>query len=61
MDVKEQHNPLIMDLHKQILQEANKMHLLLADQVHQIQTYDPITNQIIISYIYKIDEQELTN
>lgn len=61
MDYKEQDNPIIMDLHKQILIEANKMHLLLADQVHQIQTYDPDTNQIIISYIYKIDEPELTN
>ncbi len=61
MDIKEQHNPLIMDLQLQILQEANNMHQQEPNQVHQIQTYDPKTNQLIISYIYKIDEQEQPN
>ena len=61
MQIKEQNNPIIMELQLQILHEANTMHLLLADQVHQIQTYDPKSNTLIISYIYKIDENELPN
>jgi hypothetical protein len=50
-----------MELQLQILKEANTMHLQEPDQVHEIQTYDPKTSTLIISYIYKIDENELPN
>jgi hypothetical protein len=61
MQIKEQKNPIIMELQLQILKEANTMHLQEPDQVHEIQTYDPKTSTLIISYIYKIDQNELPN
>ena len=59
LEIEEQNNPYITELHFEILNEANKMTVLKLNQVHEIFTYDPETETAITSYIQKINKNEL--